>query len=80
MRRFGWLGLICVVALLASGLLNAWNLLAEPRDLLITDYGRLLLAKLGLVAAMIAIAAVNRCRAHPACRRPPAGACAQQPG
>lgn len=59
-RRFGWLGVVCVAALLASGLFTSWNLLAGPGDLITTDYGRLLLAKLGLVAAMLAIAAVNR--------------------
>jgi len=59
-RRFGTLGLICVAALVASGLFNAWNLLAAPRDLLTTDYGRMLSAKLVLVAGMLAFATVNR--------------------
>jgi putative copper export protein len=59
---FGQLGLICVAVLLASGLFNAWNLLAGARDLLTTPYGQLLAAKLVLVAGMIAIAAVNRYR------------------
>ena len=59
-RRFGWLGMVCVTALLASGLFTSWNLLAGPGDLLATDYGRLLSLKLALVAAMLAIAAVNR--------------------
>ena len=58
-RRFGWLGLVCVAALLASGLFTSWNLLSRPGDLLANDYGRLLSLKLGLVAAMLAIAAVN---------------------
>ena len=47
-------------ALLASGIVNSWNLLAGPRDLVATDYGRLVLLKIGLFAAMVAIAAVNR--------------------
>ncbi|MBI3702782.1 MAG: CopD family protein [Rhizobiales bacterium] len=59
-RRFGTHGLICVTALVASGMFNAWNLLSGPGDLLATDYGRLLSLKLGLVVAMLAIAAVNR--------------------
>lgn len=59
-RRFGTLGLICVAALVASGVFNAWNLLSGPSDLLATDYGCLLSLKLALVAAMLAIAAVNR--------------------
>ena len=64
-RRFGWLGIVCVAALLASGLFNSWNLLAGPGDLLASDYGRLLSLKLGLVAAMLAIAAVNRFHLSP---------------
>ena len=63
--RFGRLGVVCVAALLASGLLTSWNLLSGPRDLLTTDYGRLLSLKLGLVAAMLAIAAINRFQITP---------------
>ena len=59
-RRFSLLGTISVVALLASGVVNSWMLLGSPRDLMTTDYGRLLLLKIGLFAAMLAIAAVNR--------------------
>jgi putative copper export protein len=59
-RRFGWLGLVCVATLLASGVLNSWNLLDGPRDLVATNYGRLLLFKIVLFGAMVAIAAVNR--------------------
>jgi putative copper resistance protein D len=59
-KRFSRLGIVCVAALLASGAVNSWNLLAGPRDLLNTDYGRLVLLKIGLFAAMICIAAVNR--------------------
>lgn len=69
-RRFGRLGLICVAALLASGLFNAWNLLARPQDLTTTDYGRLLSLKLALAAAMVAIAAVNRYRLTPRAAEP----------
>jgi uncharacterized membrane protein len=59
-KRFSLLGIVCVGALLASGAINSWNLLAAPRDLLTIDYGRLVLLKIGLFAAMICIAAVNR--------------------
>jgi putative copper resistance protein D len=59
-RRFTLLGIVCVAALLASGVVNSWNLLAGPRDLVATDYGRLLLLKIGLFVAMLAIAAVNK--------------------
>ena len=33
-RRFSWLGIVCVAALLASGIINSWNLLGGPRDLI----------------------------------------------
>jgi len=46
--------------LLASGLINGWYLLGSPRDLVATDYGRLVALKIGLFAAMVAIATVNR--------------------
>ncbi len=32
-HRFSRLGIICVAVLLASGVVNSWNLLAGPRDL-----------------------------------------------
>ena len=59
-RRFSWLGIVCVAALLASGIVNSWNLLGGPRDLVTTDYGRLVLLKIGLFIAMVGIAAANR--------------------
>jgi putative copper resistance protein D len=59
-RRFSVLGILSVSALLASGLINSWNLLDGPRDLVTTDYGRLVALKIGLFAAMVAIAAMNR--------------------
>ena len=58
--RFSALGVACVAALLASGIVNSWMLLSTPRDLIATDYGQLLFLKIGLFAAMLAIAAVNR--------------------
>jgi copper resistance protein D len=59
-RRFSWLGVACVSALLASGIINSWNLLGGPRDLVTSDYGRLVLLKIGLFVAMAGIAAANR--------------------
>jgi putative copper resistance protein D len=58
--RFSTLGVVSVVALLLTGIVNSWMLLSSPRDLIATDYGRLLFLKIGLFAAMLAIAAVNR--------------------
>jgi putative copper resistance protein D len=59
-RRFSVLGLVCVATLIVSGLINSWNLLGAPSDLIATDYGRLLTLKLALFVAMLGIAAVNR--------------------
>jgi putative copper resistance protein D len=58
--RFSTLGVVSVAALLATGIVNSWVLLSSPLDLIATDYGRLLFLKIGLFAAMLAIAAVNR--------------------
>lgn len=63
--RFSAVGVICVATLLATGLFDAWNLLASPRDLITTVYGRFLLAKIVLFAAMVAIASLNRFRFTP---------------
>ncbi len=45
---------------MATGIINSWNLLGGPRDLVTTDYGRLVLLKIGLFVAMVGIAAANR--------------------
>ena len=59
-RRFSLLAAISVGALLVTGVVNGWNLLGGPRDLWATDYGRLVAFKVVLLAAMIAIATVNK--------------------
>jgi putative copper resistance protein D len=71
-RRFSPLGIASVGTLMATGLANAWNLLSGPRDLVATEYGRLLALKLGLFAAMIGFAAVNRFHFTPQLPRPTA--------
>jgi copper resistance protein D len=58
--RFSILGILSVGGLLATGLVNSWALVGQPRDLLDTSYGRVLALKLGLFIAMLGIAAVNR--------------------
>jgi putative copper resistance protein D len=63
--RFSTLGLVCVVALAASGVVNALFLVGSFAALADTPYGRLLLVKLGVFAAMIGLAAVNRYRLTP---------------
>ncbi len=59
-RRFSVMGLFAVGALLATGVVNTWYLAGSLPALLGTDYGRWLLVKIGLFAAMVATAAVNR--------------------
>jgi len=58
--RFSTLGAIAVTLISASGLANAWYLIGDVPALFGTDYGRLLLAKLALFAAMLILAMINR--------------------
>jgi len=64
-RRFSTLGIASVAILLLSGIINAAILVGSPRGLVATDYGRVLLLKLGLFAVMLAFAGVNRFRLTP---------------
>jgi copper resistance protein D len=57
--RFSGVGQVAVATLIISGLINSWYLVGSF-DLLSTPYGRLLLIKLCLFAAMLAFAALNR--------------------
>ena len=59
-KRFSTLGVICVVVLLASGIVNAHYLVGTLPALIGTTYGQILMLKLALVLAMLALAAVNR--------------------
>ncbi len=59
-RRFSTLGAIAVTLVTASGLANSWYLVGDVPALIGTDYGRLLLAKLALFAAMLVLAMANR--------------------
>jgi len=63
--RFSTLGLISVGVLIATGSVNGWILTSSVPALIGTDYGRLLLAKVALFLAMVAIAAINRLRLTP---------------
>jgi putative copper resistance protein D len=64
-RRFSVLGMISVGAILATGLVNTWEILGTMAFSLGTDYNRLLLMKVVLFGAMVAIAAFNRQRVTP---------------
>jgi putative copper resistance protein D len=59
-QRFSLLGIISVATLVASGATNAWFLVGSAKALTATEYGRVLMLKLVLLLAMVAIAAINR--------------------
>ena len=63
--RFSILGIVSVGTLLATGIVNTFYLAGSVPALLHTDYGRLLLIKIALFLAMVAIAAVNRFQLTP---------------
>jgi len=60
LTRFSGVGYITVAVLVASGLVNSWFLAGSVGATLRTPYGRLLLVKLALFAAMAMLAAANR--------------------
>jgi putative copper resistance protein D len=59
-ERFSTLGIVVVATLSVTGIVNAWILVGSFHALVITGYGRLLMLKLAVFAAMLALAAVNR--------------------
>ena len=59
-QRFSLFGVISVGTLLASGIANSWYEVGTLNNLFATSYGRLVLLKIGLFAAMIGLAAINR--------------------
>jgi copper resistance protein D len=63
--RFSTLGIASVGTVLATGIVNTFELTGSWAALLGTVYGRLLLVKIALFLAMLAIAAVNRVRLTP---------------
>lgn len=58
--RFSTLGVASVAVLLFTGIVNTWYLVGSIPALVGTQYGRLLLIKVALFAAMVGIAAINR--------------------
>lgn len=67
LARFAGRGSAVVAILVLTGLANSWFLVGPDgvSDLWTTAYGRLLLLKLGLFGAMLALAAANRLRLTP---------------
>jgi len=67
-RRFSIMGIACVSVLILTGTASAWYTVGSVPALFGTSYGLLLLAKLALFAAMLALAAANRLRWTPRLR------------
>ncbi len=67
--RFSPLALACVVAIAASGVVQAIVFVRTVAHLFDTQYGNAILVKIGLLLVLIAIAAVNRQRIIPALER-----------
>lgn len=66
--RFSRMSLACVIVLVLGGVIGALAALAAPADLWATGYGRLLLAKVVLTVALVALAWRNRTWWLPAAR------------
>jgi putative copper export protein/mono/diheme cytochrome c family protein len=64
-RRYSTMAIASVTALLAGGAVNTWFLAGTVPALVGTEYGRLLLTKIGLFIAMLMVAAVNLLRLTP---------------
>jgi len=64
-RRFSTLGLMSVGTLLVTGLVNTWMLAGGLPTVLATTYGSLLLLKIALFVAIVAIAGINRLQLMP---------------
>jgi putative copper resistance protein D len=74
-RRFSPLGILSVGTLVASGAINTWMLTGSVEALIGTDYGRLLILKVGLFLVMLSFGAINRVWLSPrTAGAPPAGA------
>ena len=58
--RFSDLGIVAVGTLLISGMINTYFLVGDMQRLIDTSYGRLLLLKVTLFAAMVCLAGINR--------------------
>lgn len=70
-KRFSTLGIVSVATLLLTGIANAAILVGSFRGLVVTQYGRLLMLKLGIFVIMLGFAAINRFRLTPRLVLPP---------
>jgi putative copper resistance protein D len=64
-RRYSAMAIASVAVLLTAGVINTWFLAGTVPAVVGTEYGRLLLAKIGLFIAMLMVAAVNLLRLAP---------------
>jgi len=64
-RRYSTLAIASVTVLLIGGVVNTWFLAGTVPTLVGTEYGCLLLTKIGLFVAMLMVAAVNLLRLAP---------------
>jgi uncharacterized membrane protein len=69
-RRYSAMAIASVAVLLTAGIFNTWFLAGTVPAPVGTEYGRLLLAKIGLFIAMLMVAAVNLLRLAPRLARP----------
>lgn len=69
MARFSTLAGFTVLVLAVAGAVLAWSEVRALRALTSTDYGLVLIGKLGLVAAILLVAGFNRFRLVPAIRK-----------
>jgi copper transport protein len=58
--RFSRVALVCVGLLLATGTYQAWHAVGTPSALFGTTYGRVLIGKVGLAAALVVLGAAAR--------------------
>lgn len=64
-QRFSVVGFSCLVLIVGTGSVNAWNLVGGFPQLFGTDYGRLLLGKLAFFIPLLAVAGRNFRRLKP---------------
>jgi len=69
--RFSAFAVVVVAGLVLTGLINTWFLVGSVPAVVGTEYGRLLLLKIALAVAMVALAAVNRLWLMPRLRNSP---------
>lgn len=69
LQAFHSIGLVSVLVLVLTGIVNSWFLVGSPERLVTTTYGVVLLGKLIMFAVMVGFAADNRLRTVPALKR-----------